>query len=71
MKKKMGIRYKLLTIWSWLFVHKKGVIVTCHYCNSSEVEYDKGYTKNNIYESRYTCTKCGARCANKEVWHRK
>ena len=71
MKNKLSFIGKLRIIWYLLFQHHAGVIVKCHYCGSSEVEFNKEtiHIEDNKYYSAYTCTKCGATCNNKEVWH--
>lgn len=81
---------KPLTIWMkikifllWLNQHESGTLVSCAYCDSTNVRFtnqsERDISNNSpmslfatkIYNSRYTCLNCGATCINRQEWQKK
>lgn len=74
MSKPMTFLRKIKLFRLYLKTQKGGVIVTCGFCDSTNISFkrqDGGKVDGRVvYESRYKCNDCGAFCDNVQSWEK-
>lgn len=74
MSKPMTIIRKIKLFRRYLKTQKGGVIVTCGFCDSTNISFkvqDGGKVDERVvYESKYKCNDCEAICDNVQSWNR-
>ncbi|MCU7667878.1 hypothetical protein [Bacillus thuringiensis] len=72
MSKRLTFLKKIQLVLLYINHQKGGVIVTCAYCRSTNLTFEKqrriNHDYNIVYKSSYRCADCGAFCENKQDW---
>lgn len=75
MSQPMTFMMKIKLFRLYLKSQKRGVIVTCGFCDSTNISFESQEASEVggrvFYESEYKCHSCGAICNNVQNWSKK